>query len=655
MRPVNNLQKKITSEDYLKEFGQLIESISNWLENNGFLDRKIRERIDQVETRLSRQKRNVVLIAECSAGKSDLINSTLFGASGYPLLPSTPGQSTRCTTVLQHEEGEPAGIHLLPTLVPNEALQQSISAIEHHQELWEHIPFDADDREHVTKAMQLTLETELVSPEYAAVLGYNNWEQDILLKKIDTVDGKILIPKYRHAVINIPHILLKQGIRIIDTPGLSAPGVESDMVLHSLESAHAAVFVLSCERGLTPSEMNVWTSHVRNYPSENVLVVMNKIDLLWDGRKSEEELNREIENRANGIARLLDFPVEQVFPVSAQSALKARTEHDHALESASGIHQFELALEDTVSRSSLRNILGNTSFGISSILQVVQDILRQRHDITSTQIEDLKKHTHDQLLASDINLRKIRKEREQMKQATELMTRFHKGLKEDHDRFLAQLDLSNLDRLIARYHLEANNQLTTTGLQQDMQDFQYQAITQFQSALTHITSLETRLGELYRKIENILNVSGLFIRNMHMDVYLDTLQKLSTPLTGYSAKKPLTRQHASVLIKIRNVYLQATDDISIWVRNALVPLERELKEKGSQIEKRLENLKRVRTQDSELADEIKVLKSRLKAHQQRNNTVTYFITRLDEIIRDSRSDINNIADLHNLGGISRKI
>ncbi len=633
----------------------MIEGISNWLETNGFPDKKIREHINQFETRLSRQKRNVVLIAECSSGKSALLNSTLFGGPGYSLLPSTPGHSTRCTTVLQHEEDEPVGIHLLPTLVSGEALHRSISEIEHHREFWEHIPFDADDREHVAKAMQLTLETEFVPPEYATVRGYNNREEDILPKKTDIVDNKIKIPKYRHAIINIPHVLLKQGIRIIDTPGLSAPGVESDMVLHALESAHAAVFVLSCERGLTLSEMNVWTNHIRKYPRENVLVVMNKIDLLWDDRKSKEEIDREIDSRANGIARLLDLPVEQVFPVSAEKALEARSEHDQALESASGITRFELALEDTVSRSSFRNILGNAGFGVSSILQVVQNILRQRHDVTGAQTENLKKHTHDQLRASDISLRKIRRERAEMKYAAELMAQFKEYLNKGHDRFLEQLDLSSLDRLIARYHLEANNHLTTAGLQQDMQDFQHQATRRFQTALSHVSSLESGLSELYRKMERTLNVSGLSMRNLHMDVYLDTLKSHGIP-AGYRAEKRiLTRKHASALTKIRNVYLQATDDVSIWVRNALVPLELELKKKRSQIEKRLENLKRIRNQDSELVDEIKVLESRLKIHRQRNNAVAYFITRLDEITRNNRPDIDSIADLHNMGDVKREI
>lgn len=653
---MNNFTEQIANQDPSKEFGQLIESISNWLEANGFFDKKIRDRIEQIETRISKQKCNVALIAECSRGKSDLINSILFGSSGLRVLPSTPGQTTRCTTVLQYEENEPAGIHLLPTLSSNEVLHQSISEVEHNQELWEHIPFDADDVEHITKAIQLTLETELVSPEYMAARGYTDEESSLLLKKIDIINDKRLIPKYRHAIVNIPHTLLKQGIRIIDTPGLSALGVESDMVLRSLESAHVAIFVLSCERGVTPSEMNVWTNHIRNYAYENVLVVMNKIDILWDAQKSDRDLNLEIETRAKGIARMLDFPVERIFPVSAQKALTARINHDQALESASRIHQCELALEDTVSRSSLKSILGNTSFGIRSILRLVQRILQQRHDITSAQIEDLKKLTHDQLAASDTNLWKIRKEREQIKLATELMALFSDELKKGHDKFLEQLGLSELDRLIARYHLEANNQLTTSGLQQDMMNFRHQTTDQFRSAMSNISNLETKLDELYRKIEAILDVSGLSVRSTHADVYLDSLKNYSKqPISPEIKKSVLNRRHAAVLIKIRNIYLEATDDVNLWIRNALIPLELELKEKGAQIQKRLLNLKRIRAQDSGLADEIKVLKSRLNAHQQRNNTVSYFITRLDEIILDDRPDINNIADLHNLGGISRRI
>ena len=39
-------------------------------------------------------------------------------------------------------------------------------------------------------------------------------------------DGTVEISQWRHAIINLPHPLLKQGLVILDTPGLNAIGTE---------------------------------------------------------------------------------------------------------------------------------------------------------------------------------------------------------------------------------------------------------------------------------------------------------------------------------------------------------------------------------------------------------------------------------------------
>jgi hypothetical protein len=55
-------------------------------------------------------------------------------------------------------------------------------------------------------------------------------------------DGLVEVPRWRHAVINFPHPLLKQGLVILDTPGLNAIGAEPELTLSLLPNAHAVLF-----------------------------------------------------------------------------------------------------------------------------------------------------------------------------------------------------------------------------------------------------------------------------------------------------------------------------------------------------------------------------------------------------------------------------
>jgi hypothetical protein len=52
------------------------------------------------------------------------------------------------------------------------------------------------------------------------------------------------VPLWRHAIINLPHPLLKQGLVILDTPGLNAVGAEPELTVNLIPQAHAVVFIL---------------------------------------------------------------------------------------------------------------------------------------------------------------------------------------------------------------------------------------------------------------------------------------------------------------------------------------------------------------------------------------------------------------------------
>jgi hypothetical protein len=282
--------------------------------------------------------------------------------------------------------------------------------------------------------------------------------------------------------------------------------------------------------------------------------------------------------------------------------------------------------------------------------------MSQRKDSAEQQIIEISKLMESQSQVSDTNINKVRKERERLEKITERINFFRVDLKADYDQFVDKLDIFALDKLIARYRLEISNQLTTTGLQREMNEFQSEAVDRFKSAIVHIFELQKKLNLLYQKVEEILEIKGLTPRQIHPEIYLVSLQKyndkhhkyakgLSMVMTEQSALRD--RYHASVMVKIRKLYVQTRDEAELWCRNSLVPLELELKEKSSQLKKRLISMERIRSDDIGLIDELKVLKSRMKGHQQRKNTIDHFIRRLDEISSFSKPDISNVIELRN--------
>jgi hypothetical protein len=130
--------------------------------------------------------------------------------------------------------------------------------------------------------------------------------------------------------------LLQQGLVILDTPGLNAIGTEPELTLSLLPNAHAVLFILAADTGVTQSDLAIWNEHIRapGGRKKGRLVVLNKIDSMWDELKSDDEINAEITKQTNSCAWTLDLPSSQIFPISAQKALVAKINDDDACSNA---------------------------------------------------------------------------------------------------------------------------------------------------------------------------------------------------------------------------------------------------------------------------------------------------------------------------------
>src|SRR4030095_3838605 len=87
------------------------------------------------------------------------------------------------------------------------------------------------------------------------------------------------------------------------------------------------------------------------------IVILNKIDGLWDDLKSQADVDSEIGRQVTSSAQMLGIPPAQVFAVTAQKALLAKVNGDDALLAKSRLPM----LEDALSRKLIpakRDIVG---------------------------------------------------------------------------------------------------------------------------------------------------------------------------------------------------------------------------------------------------------------------------------------------------------
>ncbi len=320
-----------------------IGQFQTWLSDNDLSDAQSDMRLSQLLERLREDRLNVAFVAEFSRGKSELINAIFFADYGSRILPSSAGRTTMCPTELLYDPRKTPRIELLP--IQTRAANGSVSEYRRYPEEWFMVALDVGSAEMMQEGLRHVSETIRVSPEEAGRLGFDVGDATSELYRIGK-DGLVEIPRWRHAVINFPHPLLEQGLVILDTPGLNAIGAEPELTLSLLPNAHAVLFILAADTGVTQSDLTIWKEHIGagGAARRGRVVVLNKIDGQWDELKTRAEIDGEIGRQVASCASILNLPEGQVFPVSAQKGLVAKINGDQALLERSRLPILELAL-----------------------------------------------------------------------------------------------------------------------------------------------------------------------------------------------------------------------------------------------------------------------------------------------------------------------
>jgi hypothetical protein len=371
-----------------KQFALRLKLLSEWLTDHDLLEAGVRERLDQLHGQVKNDQIMVAFVAEVSRGKSELINALFFAGYGRRIMPASAGRTTMCPTELGYDASVPPCLRLLP--IETRLQAQSLQDWRNAPDKWERVKLDVNDPQQLAKAIQKVAEVRRVTRDEAAKLGFWN-DETPQENPLVGADGLIEVPKWRHALINLAHPLLKQGLVILDTPGLNAIGAEPELTVSLLPQAHAVVFILAADTGVTKSDLSIWREHltVLNKEAESRLVVLNKIDTMWDALSSPEQVQLEIASQRTDSAETLGLSPDQVLAVSAQKGLLAKVSRDEKLLAASNLMALEQALGDGL-LGQRRRILGQSvTTGIQALRQETGRLVHTRSRDILEQIQEL--------------------------------------------------------------------------------------------------------------------------------------------------------------------------------------------------------------------------------------------------------------------------
>lgn len=334
----------------------------------------------------------LAFVGEFSRGKTELINCLFFSQFGQRMLPSQAGRTTMCPTELYFDpRSERSYIRLLP--IETRLAEASIAQFKRVPRHWVNIPLDVSDPNSMAQAFAQVARTKPMPVEQAIQLGFH---PDML--EAGDKPGIVLVPAWRHALINFDHPLLRQGLRILDTPGLNALGSEPELTLSMLPSAQAIIFLLSADAGVTASDMSIWQQHICQLDDDTLtgrFAVLNKIDVLWDDLAGDTFVQNAINQIRQSTAKQLGIKAQDVLPLSAKQALLAKVRGDQELLARSQIDNLESLLCERIVAQKERLLEESVVNQVLGLLNNSQHVLNLRLNKVREQQNLLANHRQD--------------------------------------------------------------------------------------------------------------------------------------------------------------------------------------------------------------------------------------------------------------------
>jgi hypothetical protein len=585
--------------------GQRLGEASRFLDDHELVDGATAAQVSALRDRLANDKLVLAFVAEFSRGKSELINAIFFADTGRRVLPATPGRTTMCPVELAWDADEPASLMLLPIETRNEGL--SLGELRGQRRAWKIVPLQLGDPDQLAQSLQEVTRTDWVSQDQARALGFWDDSRPDHNPPVDA-NGRVEVPAWRHALINYPHPLLKQGLVVLDTPGLNAIGAEPELTLSLLPSAHATVFILGADTGVTKSDLEIWRDHLGPHAPTR-FVVLNKIDALLDPLATREQVDAQIEKQRRETARTLGIEAHRVFPLSARQALAARVVDDPVTLEASRLPELEAAL-GTQLLPQRRQVLED----------IVLDGAQQIENHVARRLGDNRRQLAEQMLELRglrgksgaklrLMLQRVETEAAEFEQCTVRL----QALRVVHSRMLKDtlvgLSSDRLREEVGAMQTAMSASLLNLGAKKAFIALCERLRGLLEAAQARSAEMRDMLGASFTKLNAEFGFSLALTKTPDLGRFTNELSLIERNYVQYlgltqalrlSQPKFMEQFRRMLVSKLRVVFENATGELEMWNKSTSAQIDSQLRERRRNFRRRRESLERVQNAASDL-------------------------------------------------------
>ncbi|BAN46017.1 dynamin-like GTPase family protein [Metapseudomonas resinovorans] len=618
-----------------RELLREITRYRSWLEHNRLNSDSLSTKLERIQRLLRTDHITLAFVGEYSRGKTELINCLFFSEFGQRMLPSQAGRTTMCPTELFFDpRSERSYIRLLP--IESRMAEASVTQFKRAPRHWVNIPLDTSDPDNMVQAFAQVARTKPMPVEQAIQLGFHPDMLDPTGRP-----GEVLVPAWRHAMVNFDHPLLRQGLRILDTPGLNALGSEPELTLSMLPSAQAIVFLLSADTGVTASDMSVWQQHIRQLDEDtqaHLFAVLNKIDVLWDDLAGENFVQNAIRRIQETTARQLGIRSEEVLPLSAKQALLAKVRNDDELLARSQVGALESLLCERIVTQKERLIEDQVAHQMMSLLQNSLHVLNLRLDKVREQQTMLDNHQQDNgQMLFELTARTKEDHAQHHRRLLGLKTN-QRLLKRQGDALRNAARTERLEEHLAQLRRELTGSWTTVGINQSILHF-FRAVAGDLRSLEHEAEMANKMvSAIYRRHNEENPLHGVDAPQFNVQRYLREVAQLRAkadqfrlhPKTLLTEQRQLGKRFFDTLVQeVIGMHHRLRQEVAQWAGDALMPLMQHTLEHKQLLETHMLRLKA-------LAQETQLTRQRGQQLERYTEELEQQIAQANEMLRTFR-------------------
>ncbi len=595
-----------------RAFALQLKHLGEWMSSHALMDAAIEEKLRRLEDQVRSDKVMVAFVAEFSRGKSELINAIFFADYGRRIMPASAGRTTMCPTELGYDPALPNSLRLLP--IETRTQPQGLAEWRLRPDQWSEVPLNVGDAEQLAQAIEKVSEVRRVTQDEARALGF--WHDDQPQENpVPDAKGLVEVPAWRHALINIPHPLLRQGLVILDTPGLNAVGAEPELTINLIPQAHAVVFILGADTGVTRSDLEIWRQHVA--PSvghaDAQLVVLNKIDTLWDTLNSPTQVQEQLDRQRLASADMLGVAPGQVLLVSAQKGLVSKIHCDDVLLESSGLPALEDALGQGVMGKRQAILRSAVTAGVASLRsEAGRTINIRRRDLDDQMLELRSLRGKNASVIESMRVRIEQEQREFDASAAKIQ-----AVRAVHLKLLRDIFHDLGARSLKAEMTSLIETLQQKGLKLGVRKVYAETFERLRAimdkAQASATEIHAMLGGTFRQLNADFGFSLQVPATPRLDGFLTEIQQIEARHLQYIgvgntlrlAQPDFTHRLVRALgMRLRTVFESAANDLELWSKSATAQLDAQLRERKRSFARRIEAVDRIQHAASGLVERI---------------------------------------------------